>query len=70
MEGLGCSVWGLGLGWYTFAPQRSYMRTPLSPKYMGGCQNYGLFLGTIIIGTQKGTIFLTTTRILYAENVE
>ena len=37
--------------------------------YMGGCQNYGPFLGTlnirgrIIIGTQKGTIILTTTHI-------
>ena len=36
---------------------------------MGGCQNYGPFLGTlnimcrIIIGIQKGTIILTTTRI-------
>ena len=36
---------------------------------MGGCQNYGPFLGTlisrgrIIIGTQKGTIILTTTHI-------
>ena len=36
---------------------------------MGGCQNYGPFLGTlnirgrIIIGTQKGAIFLTTTHI-------
>ena len=36
---------------------------------MGGCQNYGPFLGTInircrtIIGAQKGTIILTTTRI-------
>ena len=35
---------------------------------MGGCQNYGPFLGTlnirgrIIIGTQKGTIILTTTQ--------
>ena len=35
--------------------------------YMAGCQNYGPFLGTlntrcrIIIGTQKGTISLTTT---------
>ena len=35
--------------------------------YMGGCQNYGPFLGTlnirgrIIIGTQKGTIILTTS---------
>ena len=34
---------------------------------MGGCQNYGPFLGTlnircrIIMGTQKGTIILTTT---------
>ena len=37
---------------------------------MDGCQNYGPFLGTlnircrIIIGTQKGTIILTTTRIM------
>ena len=35
---------------------------------MGGCQNYDPFLGTlnirgrIIIGIQKGTIILTTTR--------
>ena len=35
--------------------------------YMGGCQNYGPFLGTldikcrIVIGIQKGTIILTTT---------
>ena len=35
--------------------------------YMGSCQNYGPFLGTlnnrcrIIIGTQNGTIILTTT---------
>ena len=34
---------------------------------MGSCQNFGPFLGTlnnrcrIIIGTQKGTIILTTT---------
>ena len=37
--------------------------------YMEGCQNYGPFLGTlyirgrIIIGTQKGTIILTTTHV-------
>ena len=37
--------------------------------YMGGCQNYGPFLGTlnircrIIIGIQKGTIILTSTHI-------
>ena len=41
-----------------------YMHT-----YMGGCQNYSPFLGTlnircrIIMGTQKGTINLTTTHI-------
>ena len=41
----------------------------LLKPYMGGCQNYGPFLGTlnikgrIIIGTQKGTIVLTTTHI-------
>ena len=39
--------------------------------YMGSCQNYGPFLGTlnnrcrIIIGTQKGTILLTTTHIRF-----
>ena len=39
---------------------------------MGGCQNYGPFLGTlnirghIIIGTQKGTIILTTTHMGYS----
>ena len=38
---------------------------------MGGCQNYGPFLGTlnircrIMIGTQKGTIILTTTHMSY-----
>ena len=38
---------------------------------MGGCQDYGLFVGTlkircrIIIGIQKGTITLTTTRKAY-----
>ena len=35
---------------------------------MGGCQNYGAFFGYIrghiIIGTQKGTIILTTTHII------
>ena len=35
--------------------------------HVGGCQNYGPFLGALnirrrtIIGTQKGTIILTTT---------
>ena len=38
---------------------------------MGGCQNYGPFLGTpnircrIIMGIQKGTIILTTTHIWF-----
>ena len=38
---------------------------------MGGCQNYGPLLGTLnirgrlIIGTQKGTIILTTTHIAF-----
>ena len=36
---------------------------------LGGCQNYGPFLGTLnircrtILGTQKGTIILTTTHL-------
>ena len=39
--------------------------------HMGGCQTDGPFLGTlnircrIIVGTQKGTIILTTTNIKY-----
>ena len=42
--------------------------------YMGGCQNCGPFLGTlnirgrITIGTQKGTIILTTNHIRIMEN--
>ena len=42
---------------------------------MGGCQNYDPFLGTlnirgrIIIGTQKGTIILTTNHIDFIRNV-
>ena len=41
---------------------------------MGGCQNYGPFLGTlnircrIVIGTQKGTIILTTTHMGCPQN--
>ena len=37
--------------------------------YLGGCQNYGSFLGTlnirchIIIGTERGTLILTTTHL-------
>ena len=40
-------------------------------SYMGGCQNYGPFSGTlnircrIRIGIQKGTLILTTTHITY-----
>ena len=42
---------------------------PWMDIHMGGCQNYGPFLGTlnirgrIIIGIQKGTMILTTTHI-------
>ena len=41
-------------------------RAPLKGIYVGGCQNYGPFWGTLnirrrtILGTQKGTIILTT----------
>ena len=41
--------------------------------YMGGCQNYGFFLGSlnnrcrIIIGIQKGTSILTTTHMSYSQ---
>ena len=40
----------------------------LGDSQMGGCQSYGPLLGTlnirgrIMIGTQKGTIILTTTQ--------
>ena len=42
----------------------------IAQVYMGGCQNYGPFLGPYyntapdISGTQKGTIILTTTHML------
>ena len=54
---------------YTWALKYSYMGTPFSPKYMGGCPNYDPFLGAlnirchIFIGIRKGTIILTTTHI-------
>ena len=41
--------------------------------HMGGCQNYGPFLGylkircLIKIGIQKGSIILTTTNLLYPQ---
>ena len=44
--------------------------------HMGGCQNYGPFLGTlnircrIIIRTQKGTLILTTTHIKFIETLQ
>ena len=47
---------------------------PASLQQMGGCQNYGPFLGTlniryrIIIRTQKGTLILTTTQ-MYSDVV-
>ena len=40
---------------------------------MGGCQNYGTFLGTLnnrcrtILRTQKGTKFLTTTHLVLGQ---
>ena len=43
--------------------------TPVALVQMGGCQDYGPFLGTLniscrsIIGIQKGTAILTTTQI-------
>ena len=41
--------------------------------YVGSCQNYGPFLGTlnsrcrIIIGAQKGSVILTTTHVGFFE---
>ena len=49
---------------------QGFLGSLVSAYYMCGCQNYGPFLGTlnircrIIIGTQKGTIILTTNHIL------
>ena len=43
--------------------------------YMGGCQNYGPSLGTlnircrITVRTQKGTLILTTTHIVYPKTL-
>ena len=60
----------LGMITYTRTPDSLHdiwCRVPQAD--MGGCQNYGPFLGTLnirwrtIIGTQKGTIILTTTHI-------
>ena len=51
-----------------------YVRRPKS-RHMGGCQNYGPFLGTlntrcrIIIGIQEGTIILTTTHRSYSRYI-
>ena len=57
----------LGLYWgYEWGMMEKKMETTLI-GYMGGCQSYGPFLGTltirfrIIIGIQKGTLLLTTT---------
>ena len=44
--------------------------------YLGGCQNYGPFLGPksntapIIWGTQKGTIILTTTHLALRQDAD
>ena len=46
---------------------------PMTKHAMGGCQNYGPFLGTlnhrcrIIIGTQNRTIILTTTLMSFGQ---
>ena len=46
------------------------LRVQVPNNQVGGCQNYGPFLGTlhircrIILGTQKGAIILTTTHVL------
>ena len=64
------SLWGSGcrgfghLGLWVWGAS---MLRSIGATYMGSCQNYGPFLGTlnirchIILGTQKGTIILTTT---------
>ena len=76
-----------GGGWSAWAPARHHIYTCIYTyihihkyasdrptylnTYMGDCQNYGPFFGTlniwcrIILRIQKGTIILTTTRIRY-----
>ena len=57
----------LGLYWGHIGIMEKKMETTIMGS-MGGCQNYGPFLGTlnirgrIITGTQKGTTILTTTQ--------
>ena len=56
------------------ASVRRGVQAPYIP-YMGGCQNYGPFLGAlnircrIITGIQKGTIILTSTHIVHVQGV-
>ena len=53
----------------TQLPMKEWVVGASTGDVMGGCQNYGPFLGTlnirgrIIIGTQEGTIILTTSHI-------
>ena len=52
-----------------FGSSRRHPLQSAARLHMGGCQNYGPFLGTpntrccFIIGAQKSTIILTTTHI-------
>ena len=55
-----------------FGAKRSHVqgrKTVYNLPFVSGCQNYGPFLGTLnircrtIIGIQKWTIILTTTRV-------
>ena len=66
-ESRGSGLYGAGVAEiYEFSDSYIYIYIHI---YMGGCQNYGPFLGTlnirgrIIVGTQKGTIILTTIHI-------
>ena len=51
--------------------KRGFQKSGFLLGHMGGCHNYGPFLGTlnircrIIKGTQKGTIILTSTHMNY-----
>ena len=64
-------VYGLGSTLGHCTPHADLSGETLGPfiMHMGGCQNYGPFVGTlnnrcrITIGTQEGTIILTTTHI-------
>ena len=67
---MGLRVLGLGFRLGTAHTLQQSIIGVILGLYMGGCQNYGPFLGTlnirgrIIIGTQKGPIILTSPHMI------